>query len=202
MTRARILMIAVVLMAACASETPTDLLQDYEEVDAKTILDAPSAIPGTYAPERRGLVARGEYLVELLGCGACHTDGALAGDPDFERSLAGSQTGIAYTDPLGEKNPGVIYPPNITPDDDTGIGTWTDLQIANAIRAGIGRHAGRRIAWMPWQGYARISDDDVDAIVSYLRSIKAVRHKVPDAVEPGDRATHPYVYFGVYRSKT
>lgn len=202
MTRARILMIAVVLMAACASETPTDLLQDYEEVDAKTILDAPSAIPGTYAPERRGLVARGEYLVELLGCGACHTDGALAGDPDFERSLAGSQTGIAYTDPLGEKNPGVIYPPNITPDDDTGIGTWTDLQIANAIRAGIGRHAGRRIAWMPWQGYARISDDDVDAIVSYLRSIKAVRHKVPDAVEPGNRATHPYVYFGVYRSKT
>lgn len=202
MTRARILMIAAVLVAACASETPTDLLQDYEEVDAKTILDAPSAIPGTYAPERRGLVARGEYLVELLGCGACHTDGALAGDPDFERSLAGSQTGIAYTDPLGEKNPGVIYPPNITPDDDTGIGTWTDLQIANAIRAGIGRHAGRRIAWMPWQGYARISDDDVDAIVSYLRSIKAVRHKVPDAVEPGNRATHPYVYFGVYRSKT
>lgn len=202
MTRARILMITAALVAACASETPTDLLQDYEEVDAKTILDAPSAIPGTYAPARRGLVARGEYLVELLGCGACHTDGALAGDPDFERSLAGSQTGIAYTDPLGEKNPGVIYPPNITPDDDTGIGTWTDLQIANAIRAGIGRHAGRRIAWMPWQGYARISDDDVDAIVSYLRSIKAVRHKVPDAVEPGDRATHPYVYFGVYRSKT
>lgn len=202
MTRARILMITAALVAACASETPTDLLQDYEEVDAKTILDAPSAIPGTYAPERRGLVARGEYLVELLGCGACHTDGALAGDPDFERSLAGSQTGIAYTDPLGEKNPGVIYPPNITPDDDTGIGTWTDLQIANAIRAGIGRHAGRRIAWMPWQGYARISDDDVDAIVSYLRSIKAVRHKVPDAVEPGNRATHPYVYFGVYRSKT
>lgn len=202
MTRARILMIAAVLVAACASETPTDLLQDYEEVDAKTILDAPSAIPGTYAPARRDLVARGEYLVELLGCGACHTDGALAGDPDFERSLAGSQTGIAYTDPLGEKNPGVIYPPNITPDDDTGIGTWTDLQIANAIRAGIGRHAGRRIAWMPWQGYARISDDDVDAIVSYLRSIKAVRHKVPDAVEPGNRATHPYVYFGVYRSKT
>lgn len=202
MTRARILMITAALVAACASETPTDLLQDYEEVDAKTILDAPSAIPGTYAPARRDLVARGEYLVELLGCGACHTDGALAGDPDFERSLAGSQTGIAYTDPLGEKNPGVIYPPNITPDDDTGIGTWTDLQIANAIRAGIGRHAGRRIAWMPWQGYARISDDDVDAIVSYLRSIKAVRHKVPDAVEPGNRATHPYVYFGVYRSKT
>jgi mono/diheme cytochrome c family protein len=201
MTRARILMITAVLVAACASETPTSLLNDYEEVDAKTILDAPSAIPGTYAPARHGLVARGEYLVELLGCGACHTDGALAGDPNFDRWLAGSQTGIAYSDPLGEKNPGVIYPSNITPDDETGIGTWTDQQIANAIRAGIGRHAGRRIAWMPWQGYARISDEDADAIVAYLRSIKAVRHKVPREVEPGNRATHPFVYFGVYRSK-
>ncbi len=201
MKGARFLMIAPVLLAACASETPSGLLQDYEEVDAKTILDAPSATPGTYAPARRGLVARGEYMVELLGCGACHTDGALAGDPDFDRSLAGSRTGIAYTDPLGVKNPGVIYPSNITPDDETGIGTWTDQQIANAIRAGIGRHAGRRIAWMPWQGYARISDDDVDAIVSYLRSIKPVRHKVPDEVEPGRPARNPYVYFGVYRSK-
>ncbi len=139
-------------------------------------------------------------MVELLGCGACHTDGALAGEPDFDRSLADSQTGFAYTDPLGEKYPGIIYLANITPDDTTGIGAWTDQQIANAIRAGIGRHGSRRIAWMPWQGYARISDDDVDAIVSYLRTIKPVRHQVPDEVAPGKRATHPYVYFGVYRS--
>jgi mono/diheme cytochrome c family protein len=195
-------MFAAVLVAGCATETPTGPLEDYEAVDAKTILDAPSATPGTFAPEHRERVARGEYMVELLGCGACHTDGALAGDPDLDRSLAGSQTGIAYTDPLGEKYPGIIYPSNITPDDKTGIGTWTDRQIANAIRAGIGRHGSRRIAWMPWQGYARISDDDVDAIVSYLRSIKPVRHKVPDAVEPGRPAKNPYVYFGVYRSKS
>lgn len=202
MKGARFVMIMALLVAACASKSPTGLLEHYEEVDAKTVLDAPSATPGTYAPERRGLVARGEYLVELLGCGACHTDGALAGEPNLDRSLAGSQTGIAYTDPLGEKNPGIIYPSNITPDDETGIGTWTDQQIANAIRAGIGRHTSRRIAWMPWQGYARISDDDVDAIVSYLRSIKPVKHRVPDEVAPGKRPTYPYVYFGVYRSKT
>ena len=202
MRGARFLMLAAVLLTACAAETPTNPLEDYEEVDATTILDAPSAIPGTYSPQNRDLVARGEYMVELLGCGACHTNGALVGDPDFDRPLAGSRTGLAYTDPLGEKHPGIIYPSNITPDDETGVGAWTDEQIANAIRAGIGRHGSRRIAWMPWQGYARISDDDVDAIVSYLRTVKPVRHQVPEEVAPGKRATHPYVYFGVYRSKT
>lgn len=186
---------------ACATEAPNDLLDDYEEVDATTILDAPGAKAGTFAPHNRDLVERGEYLVELLGCGSCHTDGALVGDPDFDKALGGSSVGIAYTNPLGEKNPGVIYPSNITPDTDTGIGNWTDSQIANAIRAGIGRHGSRRLASMPWRGYARISDDDVEAIVGYLRSIEPVAHEVPSEVEPGQPASNPFVYFGVYRSK-
>lgn len=191
----------VFLTSACVTEAPTDLLQGLEEVDATTILDAPSPVPGTYAPENRHIVERGEYLVELLGCGLCHTNGALVGAPDWDRPLAGSRTGIAYTNPLGDAQPGVIYPPNITPETETGIGAWSDPQIANAIRAGIGRHTKRRIATMPWQGYAKMTDDDVGAIVGYLRSIRPVKHKVPDAVGPGQRASHPFVYFGVYRSK-
>ena len=196
-----IVVLMAVLAGACATEAPSDFLDNYEEVGATTILDAPSAKPGTYSPQRRAVVERGEYLVELLGCGSCHTDGALIGEPDFDRSLAGSSTGIAFTNPMGENRPGIIYPSNITPDEDTGIGAWTDRQIANAIRAGIGRHGSRRLATMPWQGYAKISDDDVNAIVGYLRSIEPVRHRVPDEVEPGERASHPFVYFGVYRSK-
>lgn len=201
MTRTGLLVVAAAMLGACATEGSSDVLDDYEEVDATTILDAPGAKPGSYAPQNRATVERGEYLVELLGCGSCHTNGALAGDPDLDHSLAGSRTGIAYTNPLGEKYPGIIYPSNITPDDETGIGTWTDMQIANAIRAGIGRHGSRRLASMPWRGYTKISDDDVNAIVSYLRSIEPVRHRVPDEVEPGHRASHPFVYFGVYRSK-
>ncbi len=201
MRRTGYLLISAVLLGACAAEAPNSPLDDYEEVDATTILDAPSAKPGRFAPHNRALVERGEYLVELLGCGSCHTDGALVGDPDFDRSLGGSQTGIAYTSPLGEKNPGVIYPSNITPDRKTGIGDWTDTQIENAIRAGIGRHGSRRLATMPWRGYARISDEDASAIVSYLRSVEPVEHRVPDEVQPGQRASHPFVYFGVYRSK-
>ena len=140
-------------------------------------------------------------MVELLGCGACHTNGALLGEPDWDRQLAGSRTGIAYTNPLGNEFPGIIYPPNITPESETGIGAWSDRQIADAIRAGIGRHTKRRIATMPWQGYTKMTDEDVDAIVRYLRTVKPVKHQVPDAVEPGQRASHPFVYFGVYRSK-
>lgn len=186
---------------SCSTTSGIDPLADYAEVDAATILDAPSPRPGQSAPEHRDRAFRGEYLVELLGCGVCHTDGALIGEPSRERSLAGSQIGIAWSNPLGDKYPGVVYAPNITPDIDTGIGSWSDLQIARAIRSGVGRHAGGSIEVMPWPAYNKISDDDIEAITAYLRSIKPVVHRVPDKVAPGRPATAPFVYFGVYRSK-
>ena len=189
------------VLTACATETSFDPYADYEELNSTTILDAPEPMPGNFAPENRFVVERGEYLVELLGCGVCHTDGALEGAPNMERPLAGSRTGIAWMNPFRNDMPGVVYPPNITPDSETGIGEWSDQQIAGAVKAGIGRHTSRRIATMPWQGYARMNDEDVAAIVSYLRSIKPVRHKVPDEVKPGTRASHPFVYFGTYRSR-
>jgi len=198
-------LLATFLVAACATDTateaPYDPLQDYEEVEATTVLDAPSAEPGKFAPENLAQVQRGEYLVELLGCGACHTDGALEGVPNFDRSLAGSSIGIAYTSPLNEQRPGILFPPNLTPDEKTGLGLWSDRQIENAIRAGIGRHSGRRIAIMPWQGYTRMTPEDVSSIVAYLRSIKPVSHQVPAEVSPGTRTNLPFVYFGVYRSR-
>lgn len=200
MKRTVAFIIVAALAGGCATDSTPDLLEGHEEVDAVTVLDAPSAVPGSYAPQNRAVVQQGEYLVELLGCGACHTDGALVGTPDMDKALAGSGVGIALTSPLDNDNPGVVYPPNITSDTETGIGGWTDVQIGNAIRAGIGRHVGSRIAAMPWLGYANISDEDVDAIVSYLRSIRPVQHQVPERVAPGQRATMPFVYFGVYQS--
>ncbi len=189
----------VLMLVACAA--PYDPLADYEELGAQTVLKAPAAEPGNFAPASRAEVERGRYLVELLGCGACHTDGALEGSPDHTRALAGSSTGIAYTNPLEHAHPGVVYPPNITPDRETGIGAWSDTEIAEAIRAGIGEHGGRPIVVMPWQGYSRMSEEDIVALVSYLRSVKPIRNKVPEAVLPGTRAPSPYVHFGVYRKR-
>lgn len=196
-----LLWVSTLLVAGCASDAPYDPLEDYEELDSATAVDAPGPEPGRYSPIDRDMIDRGEYLVELLACGSCHTNGAFDGTPDLSRPLAGSDTGIAWTSPLRSAHPGVVYPPNITPDEETGIGKWSDTQIANAVRAGVGRHGGRRIVTMPWQGYAKMTDEDVDAIVMYLRSIKPIKHKVPDAVEMGEKAQKPFVYFGVYRSK-
>ena len=192
---------AGLLPAACAADQPVEPVGDYVEMKTTPILDAPSAVPGRYAPADRHKVARGEYLVELLACGTCHTDGALVGEPNPDRALAGSRVGIAYANPLGNHKPGVVFPPNITPDVDTGIGEWSDKQIEDAIKAGSGRHVDRKIVMMPWAGYARMSPEDISAIVIYLRSIESVSHRVPDDVVPGTATDELFVYFGVYRSR-
>ena len=197
----RVFPLLVVLVAGCAAEPGYDPLDDYEELDRTTAVPTPSPGAGQVAPIDRDLVDRGRYMVELLGCGACHTDGAFEGAPDLDRALAGSGTGIARSNPLETEFPGVVYPPNITPDEETGIGLWSDYQIASAIRFGVRRHGDRPLMTMPWQGYNKMTRDDIDAIVAYLRSIPPIRNRVPTEVDPGQKATEPFVYFGVYRSR-
>lgn len=187
------------LLVACASTDNYNPLEDYKEVDATTNLDMPT--PTDVSADKQTMITRGEYLVELLGCGSCHTDGALIGKPDMSRSMAGSRVGIAYTNPLENKNPGIVFPPNLTPDRETGLGRWTDEDIAAALKAGAGRHGPRRILVMPWQRYAKISDQDVAAIIGYLRSLDPVVHQVPFAVQAGIQARNPFVHFGVYQSR-
>lgn len=201
MLRSHALIVAATLLAACATERSVDLPGDYERLDNSGVVDAPAPVGGRFAPADRDAVDRGRYLVVLLGCGACHTNGAFEGAPDIDLALAGSQTGIAWTNPLETEHPGVVFPPNITPDDKTGIGRLTDAQVANAIRAGSASHGSRRLRTMPWQGYARLTDDDVDAIVAYLRSIPAIEHRIPAEVPPGNKTSRPFVYFGVYRNR-
>ena len=116
-------------------------------------------------------VARGRYLVEsIAGCGNCHTPKGPQGDlPGL--NLAGGQ--------VVEEPPFRAVSSNITPDPETGIGRWTDAQIARAIREGI-RPDGRIIGPpMPIELYRGISDADLAAMVAYLRSVPPVRNAVP-----------------------
>ena len=196
------LMIALaMLLAACAVEDPYDPLQHYEQLEHTGIVVSPQPVGGRFAPIDRDVVERGRYLVEMLGCGACHTDGAFEGAPDTEKLLAGSATGIAYTNPLETRFPGVVFPSNITPHEETGIGRLSDSQVGDAIRMGMERHGRRRLYTMPWPGYTKLHDEDVGAIVAYLRSIPAINHEVPAEIRPGQRASLPFVYFGVYRTR-
>ena len=184
------------LLAACTSYY--NPLDDYEQLDPATILAAPEPEPGSYPAE---MVERGRYLVRLLGCGSCHTDGALVGAPVAGRELAGSSVGIAYSNPLATARPGVLYASNLTPDPQTGIGGQSLADLVRMIRLGVNEHGSQTIPVMPWPAYANVLEDDAQAIAMYLKSLPPVRHRVPENVRPGQRASAPFVHFGVYQAR-
>lgn len=93
------------------------------------------------------------------------------GKQDFSRAFSG---GRVFKEPDF-----VAYAPNITPDPDTGIGGWSDAQIIRAIREGVRADGSLIGAPMAIPEYRGISDDDVQAIVAYLRSVPAVRNETP-----------------------
>ena len=115
---------------------------------------------------------RGEYLMNgPVACGNCHVQRGEKGDPLLDKGLSG---GMVF-DEKGFK----AVASNITPDKDTGIGRWTDEQLAKAIREGI-RPDGSVIGPpMPIEFYRKFSDDDLKAIIVYLRAQKPIQHAVP-----------------------
>jgi mono/diheme cytochrome c family protein len=120
------------------------------------------------------LVARGAYLVNgPAACGNCHTPR----NPDMS-FVAGMEFagGFHLVDPAFD-----VYTANITPDPETGIGSWSDEQIAAAIRQGVDPKGKVIFPPMPVPTYNNMSDDDVKAIVAYLRTLKPVRNEVPES---------------------
>jgi mono/diheme cytochrome c family protein len=192
------ILVSAALLSGCGSIAYP--LEHYEAMYTKTALETPAPDPAALSHLDAARVNRGRYLVDIAGCGGCHTDGALIGEPSAARLLAGSHLGIAYTNPFHGTFPGVAYPSNLTPDPQTGLGNWSDAQIAAAIRSGDLASGPGHLNVMSWPLYQHMSDDDVNAIVMYLRSIPAIEHQVPNRVAPGTRATTPYIYFGVFRS--
>ena len=108
---------------------------------------------------------RGKYLVVVASCNDCHTPGFFLGKPDTAKYLGGSDVGFEIP------GLGVFAGRNITPDKETGIGNWTDEQIATAITAGK-RPDGRQLApIMPYAAFSYMTKEDVAAIIAFLRSI-------------------------------
>lgn len=132
------------------------------------------------------LIARGEYLVGIVGCTDCHTPGHFLGQPDFDRHLGGSDVGFEVP------GLGTFLGPNLTPDRETGLGAWTTAEIVAAITTGV-RPDGRVLApVMPWMGYSTLTNADALAIASYLQSLPAVVNEVPGPFGP-DEATTSFV---------
>lgn len=101
---------------------------------------------------------RGEYLVAIMDCTGCHTPGVLLGKPDPQRALAGSEVGFQIP------GLGVFFPPNLTSDPETGLGTWTEADIVKAVRTGVRPDGRVLIPVMPCHSYANLTDDDAQAL--------------------------------------
>ena len=119
---------------------------------------------------------RGRYLFNALaGCADCHSghDLSCSDHPVIE-----SQLGAGEVMPF-DGLPGRVVAPNLTPDSETGAGTWSDDQLARAIREGIG-HDGRTLfPMMPYENYRHMSDEDLVSVIVYIRSLTPVRHELP-----------------------
>lgn len=118
------------------------------------------------------LLERGTYLMKsIVACGNCHT---AKGGPMAQYELAGGF-------PMKE-GPIDAVTPNLTPDKETGIGSWTDAQLMVAIRDGK-RPDGSLIGTpMPYDMYRGLSDRDTRAIIAYLRNLKPVKNATPKSV--------------------
>lgn len=144
-----------------------------------------AAVPA--AAQDAKLIERGGYLATIMDCSGCHTPGIFLGKPDFARALGGSEVGFQIP------GLGVFYPPNLTSDAETGLGKWSSEDIAKVLRTGI-RPDGRQLApAMPYMSYGKLSDEDMKALVSYIKALPAVKNKVPGPFGPSEKPTAPYL---------
>lgn len=116
---------------------------------------------------REDAVAYGAYVANALGhCMECHTP-LVKGTPDLTRTGAG---GNVFVKPHGMEL--VAVAANITPHLEQGIGAWTDDEIKRAITQATSRDGRQLQPAMPFYFYEKISDEDLEALIAYLRSIR------------------------------
>jgi mono/diheme cytochrome c family protein len=174
---------------------------------ASTYGSRPSKAVDQAAVQKAAQIKRGEYLVTIGGCNDCHTPWIMSKElghpvPDMSRALsghprdfkiekqarlegdrwgfAGAATNTAFSGPWG-----VSFAANLTPDRNTGIGIWTPEIFRNTIRNG--RHWGVArpiLPPMPWFNYRHMSDEDLNAVFAYLRTLKPIENQVPEPLPP------------------
>jgi mono/diheme cytochrome c family protein len=143
--------------------------------------------PAIAAAQTKAPQSRGEYLARIMDCTGCHTPGALVGKPDLSRNLAGGDIGFHLP------GLGYFYPPNLTSDRDTGLGTWSEADIVRAIRTGVRPDGRELVPVMPYHSYAALTDGDAQALARYLKSLPPVKHAPPKPHGPAETPSAPYM---------
>jgi len=157
------------------------------------------------APAAAGKIARGKFLVDIMGCHDCHTPWkigpkgpemdltrALSGHPEELKmppapalmpgpwAMAAAGTMTAWAGPWG-----ISYTMNLTPDKETGLGDWTVEQFIATMRTGKDRGKGRALLPpMPFFNLAKLSDEDLTSVFAYLQSLPPMKNRVPQPMDP------------------
>ena len=131
-----------------------------------------ASFPNLHATNDSATIARGKYLAfGPAHCSGCHTP-----TEDHEKINMGEELplkgGLNFDLPIG-----TLYSKNITPDDETGIGKLPDSVIARSLRYGVARDGRALFDFMPFHN---LSDEDLVAVLSFLRSQAPVKNKVKD----------------------
>lgn len=157
-------------------------------------------------------IERGAWMVNLGGCNDCHTPkkmGPHGPVPDEALLLSGAPShhpvpeipagaigmepgtwlGLFSADLTTWVGPwGVSFAANLTPDVETGTGSWTEAMFIKALRTGKHLGEGRPILPpMPWENFGKLSDDDLKAIFAYLRSIPPIKNAVREPIPPAGK---------------
>ncbi len=150
-------------------------------------------------------IERGRYMVTVMGCADCHAPkkmGEYGPVPDESRYLSGhpqeSQlppapglpdgpwAAVGSWDLTAWSGPwGTSFAMNLTPDENTGIGSWSEETFMKALRTG--RHMGVSrpiLPPMPWENFRHLSDEDLKAVYAYLMSQPPIRNRIPDPLPP------------------
>jgi mono/diheme cytochrome c family protein len=112
----------------------------------------------------KDLIAKGQYIFALAGGCACHTV------PKGTENAGGRAFPIPF---------GTVYSTNITPDKETGLGDWSDQQIQDAMVNGIRPDGSHILPVMPYEGYSGMAQEDLKALIAYLRTLKPVKKATP-----------------------
>ena len=147
---------------------------------AKLLFLRPKQAASVQAPPRGATPEYGGYLAQHVAlCADCHTPRTgIRQAPDRSRLFAGDAT-----PPKGFPQ----NPANLTPDEVTGIGAWSEEDFLRTLHTGVSRRGFTLHPFMPWLQVQRMSDDDLRAIYRYLRTLPPIRNAVPRRVTPTER---------------
>ena len=159
----------------------------------KMMAEAPPGVSDIADPAERSIAERGLYLVRTAGCIGCHATNGSQG-PDLTKYLAGG--GLKVQTPHG-----TFVSRNLTPDKETGLGRRTDDEVKRVLRSGTfpDGHVVSTTT-MPWGSFSNWTEEDLHAVVVYLRHLKPIRHATPEPV-PGNAVTIPGALEQDYASK-